>query len=67
MSDELGCDSSANRLALGPTHLLCNGYWGAGGCFPGVQWSGCEADPSPPSSVMVKNSGALLPHLHMSP
>jgi hypothetical protein len=56
--------SSPNRLTLGPTHSLMQ--WVLGGCFPGVQWLGCEADLSPPASVAVKNSGAILPLLHMS-
>jgi hypothetical protein len=35
----------------GPPSLLYNGYR----VFPkGKEWLGCEADPSPPSSVMVK-------------
>jgi hypothetical protein len=36
---------------LGPPSLLYNKYW----VFPrGEEWPGCDADPSPPSSTVVK-------------
>jgi len=35
----------------GSPSLLYNGYW----VFPGgKEWPGCDADPSPPSSAVVK-------------
>jgi hypothetical protein len=42
--------------AVGPTAI----QW-----VPGVNRPGCEADHSPPSSVEVKNGGAIPPLPHM--
>jgi hypothetical protein len=35
---------------------------GTGACFPGAILSKLETDHSPPSSVEVKNGGAIPPH-----
>jgi hypothetical protein len=32
----------------------------------GIKWQGCEMDHSPPSSVEVKNGGAIPPLPHMT-
>jgi hypothetical protein len=39
---------------------------GSGGDFPGVEWSGHEADHSPASSAVIKKGGAIPPVPHMS-
>jgi hypothetical protein len=55
--------SRPNRF-WGPHSLLSNGYKGL---FPrGESGMGREADHSPPSSVQVKNGGAIPPLHHTS-
>jgi hypothetical protein len=54
----------ASRPALGPTQPPIQ--WVPGALSPGVKWYGHEADHSPPSSVKVKNCGAIPPLPHMS-
>jgi hypothetical protein len=62
MNDELGFDSW-----LGQEILLFSKQTGPGAHPPPyVKRSGCEADHVPPSSVKVKNGGAILPFLHTS-
>jgi len=43
-----------SRLALGPTQ--CSIQWILGAVSPRVKWPGHEADHSPPSCAMVKNT-----------
>jgi hypothetical protein len=53
---------TASRPALGFTQPPIQ--WVLGTVSPGVKQPGCETDNSPPSSVEVKNGGAIpaLPH-----
>jgi hypothetical protein len=56
--------SIASRPVLGPTQTTI--HWVLGAIYPGIKWPGPEADHSPPSSVEVKNGGAIPPLPHMS-
>jgi hypothetical protein len=59
-----GCPPQCPDRRWDPPSLLSNGYWGL---LPqGVRRSGHIADPSPPSSAEVKESGAIPPLPHMS-
>jgi hypothetical protein len=51
--------STPPRPALGPTPPPLQ--WVLGAVSPGVKRQGCEADFSAPSSVEVKNGGAIPP------
>jgi hypothetical protein len=53
-----------SRPALGPTQPPIQ--WAPGAISPGVKQGGREADQSPPSSAVVKSSGATLPLPHTS-
>jgi hypothetical protein len=67
--DSLGIESwwgqdfpHLSRPALGPTHLLYNGY----PVFPGGRKQlGRDADPSPPSSVEVEEQSRAIPILSL--
>jgi hypothetical protein len=50
--------STASRPTLGPTQPPIQ--WVAGALSTGVKRQGLEADHSPPSSVEVKNGGAII-------
>jgi len=45
--------ATLSRPALGPTWCPIQQVLGA--CSPRVEWLGCEADHSPPSSAEIKN------------
>jgi hypothetical protein len=49
--------SASSRLTLGPTHSPLR--WVPETLSLGVKWPGCEINHSPPSSVEVKNGGAM--------
>jgi hypothetical protein len=53
-----------SRPALGPTqHPI---QWVPGALSPGIKPPELEADHSPPSSVEVKNGGAIPPYVFMA-
>jgi hypothetical protein len=54
---------TASRSAQGPTQRPIQ--WAPGFLSPGIKWLGCVADHSPPSSVKVKNGGAIPPLRHV--
>jgi hypothetical protein len=49
--------STMSRPALGPTQPIIQ--WMPMAISPGLDWQGCEADHSHPSSAEVKNGGAV--------
>jgi hypothetical protein len=53
-----------SRLALGATQPSIQ--WVAGAAPPDIKWQEREADHSPPSSVDVKNGGAVPPLAYTS-
>jgi len=58
--------TTTSRPDLGPTNLS-KGYWWL--LSLGINWPGCEADHSPPSSAEVKNAWSNIskhPPLHMT-
>jgi hypothetical protein len=56
--------STETKLAVEPSqHPI---QWVQWVHFLGVKWLVCEADHSPPSSIYVKNGGAIPPFHNMS-